>query len=135
VKVEEKSIIVFKTKFEILIFLHGKMKRAAGSLAAGSSPTHLSDLLRVTQGAYLVADQFATQAAVNNRASLLGRAIFRSPPPAMRTTTGASAAAPAATTQHHAAGEETVASSTTGAFSQVRYLPFPFIYFKIYIWV
>ncbi len=71
----------------------GRMKRAAGTLS-GSAPTHLGDFLRVTQGAYLVADQFAAQAAVNNRASILGRAIFRSPPPAMRTTSADAATAP-----------------------------------------
>jgi hypothetical protein len=86
------------------------MKRAAGTLS-GSAPTHLGDFLRVTQGAYLVADQFAAQAAVNNRASMLGRAIFRSPPPAMRTTS----ADAATTTAPH-----TGASAAEIATPQVR---------------
>jgi hypothetical protein len=86
------------------------MKRAAGTLS-GSAPTHLGDFLRVTQGAYLVADQFAAQAAVNNRASTLVRAIFRSPPPAMRTT-GTDAAT--------ATAPQTGASAAEIATTQVR---------------
>lgn len=92
------------------------MKRAAGTLS-GSAPTHLGDFLRVTQGAYLVADQFAAQAAVNNRASMLGRAIFRSPPPAMRTT--GTDAATATAPQTGASAAEIVTTQDVVASSSV----------------
>ena len=79
----------------------------------------MGDFLRVTQGAYLVADQFAAQAAVNSHASMLGRAIFRSPSPAMRTTS-----ADAATTtapQTGASGAE-IATTPVRVLASIDYV-------------
>lgn len=55
------------------------MRRTLGAAAAGERSARAADLLRVAQGACLVADHFVAQAALR-QTSVVGRTLFRTPP-------------------------------------------------------